>query len=349
MAGEKTEKATHKRKQDERKKGNIFTSKEITTVASILVVFFSLKLLLPINFNWLSDMMKKYFLIGSSHPEVNIASMRNIGAEIIWMYIKCALPILLIAILVNVIITAGQTRMLFSAKAFEFKGDRINPLSGFKKMFSLKSIVELLKSITKIILLITIIYFVLRNKVAIIPKLMEIELLPAVSYTASLIINVVTYVGIFFAFLAAADYIYQWWDYEKNLRMTKQEIKDEYKQMEGDPQIKSQIRALQQQRARQRMMQSVPEADVIIRNPTHFAVAIRYTPGEDVAPVVLAKGAGVIALRIIEIGQENFVYITEDKPLARALYKSVDVGMPIPEEFYKPIAEILTFIYKINK
>ena len=161
--------------------------------------------------------------------------------------------------------------------------------------------------------------------------------------------DVVLKSGIAFVFLAAADYMYQWWDYEKNMKMSKQEIKDEYKQIEGNPQIKGRQRNIQQQRARQRMMQNVPEADVVIRNPTHFAVALKFDRDKDRAPKVIAKGMDQLALRIVQVAEENDVYVTEDRPLARALYDAVEVGEEIPEEFYKAIAKILAFVYNLKE
>ena len=167
--------------------------------------------------------------------------------------------------------------------------------------------------------------------------------------TGEVVSEIVMTVGILFVALAAADYLYQWWEYEKNLRMSKQEVKDEYKQMEGDPQIKGKIRSMQQQRARNRMMQAVPSADVVIRNPTHFAVALRYDRERDNAPTVVAKGKNLIALKIVDIAQENGVYVMEDRPLARALYASIEIGQEIPAQFYEPVAQVLAFVYNLKK
>lgn len=168
-------------------------------------------------------------------------------------------------------------------------------------------------------------------------------------YVGDTAVSLVNTVGVAFIFLAAFDYLYQWWEYEKNLRMSKQEIKEEYKQTEGDPQIKGRIREKQRQMASMRMMQNVPKADVIIRNPTHFAVALGYDSNANRAPVVLAKGADHLALKIVEVGEANGVYIMEDKPLARGLYASVEVDMEIPEEFYQTVAKVLAFVYKLKK
>lgn len=348
MAGEKTEKATGKRRKDERKKGNVFTSKDITTIFSIIIVFFSLKVLMPMNIEILKNLISKYFLLGSTEL-IDKNDMTKYFIDGALAYIQVAMPILLISMLVNIVITMAQTKMLFSSKAFQFKGERLNPLSGLKKMVSLRSMVEVLKSLTKILLLVYIIYSCVGDKIMLFPRMMNTNLLSAVSYMAEIILDIVTNVGIYFAAIAVADYFYQWWQHEKNMKMSKQDIKDEYKQMEGDPQVKAQIKALQQQRARMRMMQSVPQADVIIRNPTHFAVAIKYDSEVDNAPIVIAKGADSLAFKIIEVGEEHGVYIMENKPLARALFDLVDLDQAIPAEYYQTIAEILAFIYSLRK
>ena len=212
----------------------------------------------------------------------------------------------------------------------------------------MRAIVELLKSLFKIVVLLYVVYTVLIDEVVTLPTLIDMTPVSAINKTGEIIMDVVLKSGIAFVFLAAADYLYQWWDYEKNMKMSKQEIKDEYKQIEGNPQIKGRQRNLQQQRSRQRMMQNVPEADVVIRNPTHFAVALKFDRDKDRAPRVVAKGMDQLALRIVKVAEENDVYVTEDRPLARALYDAVEVGDEIPEEFYKAIAKILAFVYNLK-
>lgn len=349
MPGEKTEKATPKRKQDERKKGNVFLSQEFVSIASLLAAFYTFKLLSPVLMNTLEGSITDFIALGSTQDQINITNVQQYFIEGCLTFAKTALPLLLVVGMVCIITTMAQTKMLFSAKAFSFKGERINPLSGIKKMFSMRSLVELVKSILKIVVLLYIIYSALREDLAKLPSLMEMEPLQAVSFTADVILRIALQAGLIFIFLAAADYLYQWWQYEKNLRMTKQEIKDEYKQIEGDPQVKGHIRSLQQQRARRRMMQNVPNADVVIRNPTHYAVAIQYDPKKHSAPVVVAKGVDALALRIVAVAEEAGVYITENVPLARALYAEVELDAEIPGEFYQAIAEVLAFVYNLKK
>ena len=349
MAGEKTEKATPKRKQDERKKGNVFLSQEVVTVLTLLAVFYTLKAMMPFIFSTLEESITHFAGLGSEVGEITLDSLRDYFFDSAIIFAKAAIIPLLVCCLVAAIATMGQTKMLVSMKAASPKFERINPISGFKKMFSMRSVVELIKSILKIIIVIYVVYSVIKNELFIMPRMMDMTFMGALGKTGDIIMEIVLKVGVIFVGIAAADYMYQWWQYEKNLRMSKQEIKDEYKQTEGDPQIKGHIKSMQQQRARQRMMQAVPEADVIIRNPTHFAIAIKYDPEKNHAPMVVAKGMDSLALRIIAVAEESGVYITENRPLARALYESVDLGAEIPEKFYKPIAEVLAFVYSLRK
>ena len=312
-ADEKTEKATPKRKQDERKKGNVFQSSDVAAVASLLAVFNGLKI-------FASFMYKSMYCLLYTSP-----SPRDVE------------------------VAALQTRMAFSMETINFKANRISPLQGFKRLFSIRSVVELLKALIKITVLGWMIYSFLSSRMHEFVRLMDGTVMDAISFAGNTVLSLVNTVGVAFLFLAAFDYLYQWWDYEKNLRMSKQEIKEEYKQTEGDPQIKGKIREKQRQMSSKRMMQNVPKADVIIRNPTHFAVALGYDPERNKAPVVLAKGADRVALKIVEIGEANDVYIMENRPLARGLYDAAEIDMEIPGEFYQAVAGVLAFVYKLKK
>ena len=265
------------------------------------------------------------------------------------LFAQAALPLLLIAGVTAVAVAALQTRMAFSMETIKFKANRISPLQGFKRLFSIRSVVELLKALIKITVLGWMIYSFLSSRMHEFVRLMDGTVMDAISFAGNTVLSLVNTVGVAFLFLAAFDYLYQWWDYEKNLRMSKQEIKEEYKQTEGDPQIKGKIREKQRQMSSKRMMQNVPKADVIIRNPTHFAVALGYDPERNKAPVVLAKGADRVALKIVEIGEANDVYIMENRPLARGLYDAAEIDMEIPGEFYQAVAGVLAFVYKLKK
>ena len=349
MAGEKTEKATPKRKQDERKKGNIFMSREAVTVASMLAAFYTLKAFAPFIFGNVKGFFMSFLELASSMEHLDSQTLHQLISDCVVQFALGVFPVLLATVLAATIGTMLQTKMLFSMESLKFKGERINPLSGLKKMFSLRAVVELIKAILKIIVLGAVLYNILEGRMEEFPGLMDMPPSRVFPITGEVVSEIVMTVGILFVALAAADYLYQWWEYEKNLRMSKQEVKDEYKQMEGDPQIKGKIRSMQQQRARNRMMQAVPSADVVIRNPTHFAVALRYDRERDNAPTVVAKGKNLIALKIVDIAQENGVYVMEDRPLARALYASIEIGQEIPAQFYEPVAQVLAFVYNLKK
>jgi flagellar biosynthetic protein FlhB len=349
MSGERTEKATPKRRQDERKKGNIFYSREVVTVLTMLGVFYSLRILGPGAISAIQQSIVTFLNYTATLEHLTIADMNLVFFEVLKAFIFTALPLLLICGLISVVATALQTRMLFTMEAVRPKFSKLNPLGGLRRLFSLRSMVELLKSLIKIGVLIYIIFGTLNSEFLRLPRLMDMELTAAMAYTGEVIFSIVRTVAIIMAFVAAADYFYQWFDYERQLRMTKQEIKEEYKQIEGDPQIKGRIRERMQQQSRRRMMQNVPSADVVIRNPTHYAVAIKYDPEADIAPVVIAKGADSLALRIIEVAEEHGVIVTENRSLARGLYEAIELDNPIPERFYQPVAEVLAFVYSLKK
>ncbi|MDL2294132.1 flagellar biosynthesis protein FlhB [Ruminococcaceae bacterium OttesenSCG-928-D13] len=348
--GEKTEKATSKRRQDERKKGNVFTSKEINTLVGLLAVVFTLQFLGNWILSVLTGGIDRFWTMGSNTVlSFSSDTMRGVFVQAILMYAATALIPLLVAGLVGVVTTFAQTKGLISGDKLKPKFSNMSPLKGIKKIFSLRGLMELGKSIVKIVILGYVIYNQYSERFNDLPRLFEMEFPQVVYYAANFVMDIVTSAAIIFAFLAALDYLYQRWQYEKDLRMTKQEVKEEYKQLEGDPRIKGQRRRKQQEMAQSRMMQNVPEADVIIRNPTHYAVAISYEAGKNRAPVVLAKGMDLIALRIVKLAEENKVTVVENRPLARGLYENIPLDREISEEFFQPVAEILAIVYETTK
>ncbi len=349
MAGEKTEKATPKRKQDERKKGNVFQSREVVSVFSLLIMFYSFKLIAPYFIRIIGRDISNFVSLSTTMDTITPSDVQKIFIDGCMTFAVTALPLLIIGAAATVIFTGAQTKFLFSSKLLEFKGNRMNPINGLKKMLSLRGLIELLKSLIKIVILGAILFHVFKKQMPHIPRLMDMTVEQTMAQVGSIVLSIVKTAVIFFVFLALFDYFYQWWDYEKNLRMSKQEIKEEFKQTEGDPQVKGKIKERQQQQARKRMMQAVPSADVVVRNPTHFAVAIRYDAEKYQAPVVVAKGADLIALKIVEIAENNGVTVMENIPLARGLYDAVDLDQEIPEQFYQPVAEVLAFVYSLKK
>lgn len=346
----KTEKATPKKRRDERKKGNVFLSQDAVAVVTLLGSFGAFWLLAGRIGDQLAGYMRFCF------TKVDLAGGLGIGdilhelvMQALGLLVRSVLPITLVTALCAVVATFAQTRLLVSGELMKPKFSRINPLEGFKRLFSLKSVINALKGLLKICILMIIVYMSIDGMFHESAKYLYVDLRASASHLFSEGMSMIVKIGIAFIALAALDFMYQWWDYERNLRMSKQEIKEEYKQTEGDPQIKGKIKEMQRKRAQSRMMQQVPQADVVIRNPTHFAVALRYKPEQDAAPIVLAKGMDELALRIVKVAEEHKIPTIENVPLARALYADAELDQEIPPELYNPVAEVLVYIFRLNE
>ena len=346
MAGEdKTEKATPKKRQDQRKEGNVLQSREVATAVSVLGIFSAVRIFAGFIFkNLLSYNARLFEQVGEY--EVNTDSYMSLFAGVATTSVVVVGPICLIAILLSVLPTIAQTKGLFSMKSIQPKFSKLNPLEGIKKMFSIQSVANIVKGLIEVIVIGVLVYNEITDRMPIILSLMDCGVMQGVAYTALTVYDLVMTICIVLVFVAAADYLFQWWQFEKKMKMSKQEVKDEFKQMEGDPQIKSKIKQRQREMAQSRMMQDVPSADVVIRNPTHYAVALRYDQDKNRAPQVIAQGQDLIAKRIVQIAQEHNVYCMENPPLARALYAQVDIGREIPYELYDAVAEVLTVVYR---
>lgn len=341
---EKSEQPTSKRRKDARKEGNVFQSKDIITVVMIFGVFWMARMMMPYIYKNLRDYMVRT-INGIGGEMEDLISPQLFSASVI-PFLKCVMPLLLVSIILGIVSPGIQTRFNVSFHMLRPKFSKLNPINGLKKMFALKNAVELLKNMIKITLLLFLLYNILKDDLVPISRMMDMQLLNSAAYMMKIIFDLVLKVSIAFAVVAFFDFLYQRWEYERDLKMTKQEVKEEYKQTEGNPEIKGRIRKIQRQMALSRMMQKVPEADVIIRNPTHIAIAIQYDPDKHGAPVVVAKGQDELAMRIVRVGEEHGVFVTEDKPLARALYRSCQLDREIPSEFYGAVAEILVLLYR---
>lgn len=346
---DKTEQATPKKKQDQRKEGNVLQSKEVVIAVTMMATFYGFRLLYGLTESTMRSVFADAFVRIRTMETFTASDAQNMLIQGALRFIIACGPILLIAGLAGILATVAQTRGLVSFKSIKPKFSKLNPLEGIRRMFSLKGFVELLKSVAKIILLIYIIYSVIKGEINTFPKMMDMDLNSLVTTTGQLMFQIINRVVIAFVFLSAADLLYQKWQYDKNMRMTKQEVKEEYKNTEGDPVIKGKIKSRQQEMARRRMMQNVPDANVIIRNPTHYAVALQYDPEKHAAPVVVAKGRDSLALRIVAVAEKHNVTILENKPLARALYAEVELDHEIPKDFYNTVAEVLAFVYSLKK
>jgi len=346
----KTEKATPKKRRDERKKGNVMMSKDVISVATLIGSLVMLKVMSGVVSEQAEGLFTTCFGFIADTPAAAAHSvLRQLAYRCVMTVLVVAGPFLGVTALLATTATFAQTRLLVTGESLKPKFSRINPLQGFKRLFSLRSVVEALKNLLKIGILLFLIYNYFRSIIVSFARFLDMDVAQACSLLFDDIFNLILQVVIAFIVVAAADYFYQWWDYERQLKMSKQEVKEEYKQTEGDPQVKGKIKQIQRQRAQQRMMQQVPGADVVIRNPTHVAVALRYKPDEDEAPVVVAMGLDELALRIVKVAEENQVAVVENVQLARSLYAGTELNRQIPPEFYGPVAEILVYVLKLDK
>ena len=345
---EKTEKATPKKREEARKKGQVAISRE---VSSAMVMLASLGFFYFAG-SWmfwnLSEIITKvYQNIGTMRfNTINDASIFSL--EVLNSLLAILIPFLLPLAILGLVGNIVQVGLKFSTEAISPKLSKLNPISGIKRLVSLKSWVELVKSILKLMFIGTIAYFLVKGELTSFPLLVHQEVGQILVFIARVAIKISFFVCLALVILAVLDFLYQRWQYEQDLKMTKQEVKDEQKQTYGDPKVKSRIRSVQMEMARRRMMEAVPEADVVITNPTHFAIALKFNADDMVAPRVLAKGAGHVAQRIKEIAAEHQVPVVEDKPLAQALYKMVELGDYIPAELYRAVAEVLAYVYRLK-
>ncbi len=323
-------------------------SRDAVAVASLLGTFAVLWLVTGIFVEQLGGFMSLCFTSIGEKPQEAVSKSGEVGIQAVMVILKTVGPVVAVSILCAVAATFAQTRFLVSTESIKPKFNRLSPLQGFKRLFSLKSLVETGKNLIKIVILLVIIFLSIRDMFLESSNYLYTDLTASVAHLVEMAWGMVIRICIAFVAVAALDFFYQWWDYEKNMMMTKQEVKEEYKQMEGDPQVKGKIKEIQRRRAQQRMMQQVPGADVVIRNPTHFAVALRYKPGQDDAPIVLAKGQDSLALRIVQIAEDNHVAVVENVPLARALYAQAELNQFIPPDLYDPVAKVLVYIFKLN-
>lgn len=353
MGGEKTEPATQKKLDDARKEGQVAKSREIANGFSLLALFLILRF-------WVGNMgnrlMAVFHNIYNRIPEVVTfwhGLMPETDTTFVFrqMLIQTLLtiaPILLIGVVVVFICDVVQVKWKPTFKPLRPKLSKLNPISGFKKFFSPNSLVELLKSLAKIILIVYVCYNYLQDKWAILLNLYDVSLMHGLQLVAKIVTDLGIRIAAIYMIIAFADLIYQRVKFKNDMKMTKQEIKEEYKQQEGDPQVKNKIRNKMMEASRRRMMQALPQADVVITNPTHYAVAIKYDTQVADAPMVIAKGEDYLAQKIKEIARENKVEIVENKPLARMLYANVEIGQVIPPELYQAVAEVLAYVYQLQ-
>lgn len=348
--GEKTEEATTKKLDEARKDGSVARSNELNIGIALVTIFLCLKIFISYIGNGLVEGFFKYYSKISSfvNEPMLIGRAHTLITDVIKSFILIVIPIFIITNIVTFVTVLVQVKWKVSSKPLMPKFDKLNPIKGFKKIFNKDKIFELVKSIVKIFVVFYMVYNELQGDINFLGELYAISLKEAISLIGSLVLNLGLKISFLYVVIGLVDYIYQIRKFKKEMRMTKQELKDEYKQTEGDPKIKGRIRQKMQEISNKRMMKQLPEADVVITNPTHLAVAIKYDKSADGAPVVIAKGADHLAAKIREVARENKIEIVENKPLARMLYFNVEIGQEVPRELYQMVAEVLAYVYRLK-
>lgn len=350
-AGDKTEPATEKKLKDARDEGKVAKSKELTASFDLIVLFLVLKVFISYVgekligiFSYVYDKMPNF--LDETQIEFSTRTASSLMMDMIIQWMLTVLPFFVFGVVVTLLVSIIQVGWKVSTKPLQPKLSNFNPINGFKRIFSKDSLFELVKSILKIGVIAYVAYTCIVDHQEDIFILYDLPLKQAVALVGDIIINTGLKISLVYLVVGIADFIYNKYKFNKDMKMTKQEVKDEFKNTEGDPEIKGRQKRRMQEASQRRMMQDVPKADVVITNPTHFAVAIRYDSEVSDAPIVVAKGQDFVAQKIKEIARENNVEIVENKPLARMLFHNVDIGAQIPPELYQSVAEILAMIYK---
>lgn len=344
---DKTEEPTPKKKKDARKQGNIAKSAEVNKAMTFIAILVVIYMMSGSIISELQGFIVN-ILSGDFSMTMNDNTIKILMFKVMMSFMKIVLPISLIIMVFGILGSLIQTGLFFSMESLKPKFSKLNPLTGLKNMFSMKAIVNLIKSMVVICIMIYLGYSFMSKNFEGIIKSGDIYLPYLFNIVLDLIKSILTSITLAVAVVAALDYGYEKFSHKKGLKMTKQEVKEEYKQMEGDPHIKGKIKQKQRQMANQRMMQAVPSSTVILTNPTHISIAIRYEQRKDTTPIVVAKGVDEVAFRIREIAKSHDIPIIENVPLARLIYKEVDIDQEIPEEMYKAVAEVLVAVYKIK-
>ena len=345
---EKTEPATPRRRREAREKGNIARSVEINSAVVLITGIVALKLF---------GGHLKMHLLGAAQWIFSRLTVIEITTDNMQSYVLTGLklmglmlaPIVLMIMVAGVSASLAQGGFVFAGEPLIPKFSKISPITGLKRMFSMRSIVELLKGLMKLFIVVIIGYTTIKAEFNTYPYLVDKDVPQIVAFLGQVGFKLMIRAGVVLLIMALFDYAYQKFEYEKKLRMTKQEVKEEFKRTEGDPLIKARIRSIQRERARQRMLSDVPKADVVVTNPIHLAVALKYDSKKMGAPMVVAKGARLVAEKIKEIARVHDVPIVENKTLARLLYRSTEIGAQIPFELYKAVAEILAYVYRLKR
>ena len=351
--GEKTEEPTAKKLSDARNEGQVAKGKDLTSAVMLLVLFMVLRFTVGnMGEGFIECFNKNYTQIGdlftSTHGEYNmqytIALIQSAALDML----KLLIPFFGIGFIIAIVIELAQVKWKPTSKPLQPKLSKFNPINGIKRMFSVRTLVSLIKQVVILVVIFIVVYNKLKSRMSDIYMLYDIPLISAIMFLGDIIFDIGTVICVIYTIIGIADYVFEKRKFRKDMMMTKQEVKDEWKNTEGNPEVKNKIRQKMSEASRRRMMQAVPEADVVITNPTHFAVALKYEQNKGKAPVVVAKGEDYLAAKIKEAARENNIEIVENKPLARMLYYNVELDEEIPPDLYQAVAEVLAFVYNIK-
>lgn len=351
--GEKTEEPTAKKLSDARNEGQVAKGKDLTSAVMLLVLFMVLRFTVGnMGEGFIECFNKNYTQIGdlftSTHGEYNmqytIALIQSAALDML----KLLIPFFGVGFIIAIVIELAQVKWKPTSKPLQPKLSKFNPINGIKRMFSVRTLVSLIKQVVILVVIFIVVYNKLKSRMSDIYMLYDIPLISAIMLLGDIIFDIGTVICVIYTIIGIADYVFEKRKFRKDMMMTKQEVKDEWKNTEGNPEVKNKIRQKMSEVSRRRMMQAVPEADVVITNPTHFAVALKYEQNKGKAPVVVAKGEDYLAAKIKEAARENNIEIVENKPLARMLYYNVELDEEIPPELYQAVAEVLAFVYNIK-
>jgi flagellar biosynthetic protein FlhB len=345
--GEKTEQPTPKKRKELRDKGEVAKSRELPSVAVLLSALIALSLFGSYTYSHIQVIMKGAFSLPTMN-DLSIPEFLTFAQDVITDFILALCPLLAAIFITAILSNIMQVGFVFSGETIMPKLSKIDPIKGFGRLFSKQGFMELFKSLIKLVIVSGIAYLTVKGEMNTVAHLGEMELNSIFAYIFIIFFKIFIRCGMAMIFLALMDYAFQKWEFEKRNKMTKQEVKDEFKRTEGDPLIKSRIKSIQMEMARKRMMQAVPEADVVITNPTHIAVALKYDSSSMNAPKLIAKGAGKIAEKIKDLAEEHDIPIVENRELARNLNTHVEIGQEIPAILFQAVAEVLAYVYKIK-
>lgn len=345
---ERTEAPTPRRRRELRQQGQIARGPELAPALTLLVVTLMLNSYGVAIFTELGRFMAHTFQYGLTNQDWTVPAVHQGALALMLMLTRLMAPLLLVALVVGLTVNLVQTRFLFTLQALKPDLNKLNPIQWLKTRFSLRGLADLAKSLAKMLVIGFVVYQSLASNIGALAAMTGMELEAAIRVFGRVVASMALRVAVMLVLIAGLDYIYQRWQFERSIKMTKEEVKEERKQIEGSPEVRGRLRQRQRELIVQRMMQAVPEADVVVTNPTHLAVAVQYDAESMAAPTVVAKGQRLIAERIVQVAREHRVPVIRNVPLARALFSMVEVGEQIPAQLYQTMAEVLAFVYRLR-